>query len=57
VRDEQHRLPGAFPDAKELVLQDYLRLLVQGRERLVHEQDLRVVGEGPGHGHPLLHAT
>ncbi|MCY1231867.1 hypothetical protein D9M72_443290 [compost metagenome] len=57
MRDEEHRLAGLFPDAQEFFLQQRLVLLVQCREGLVHQQDLRVVGEAAGDGYPLLHAA
>ena len=31
--------------------------LVKGPERLVHQQETRLEGQGPGDRHPLLHAT
>src|SRR6185312_10035814 len=56
VRDEDDGLLVRLPNAQQLLLQDGLVLLVERREGLVHEQDLRIVGEGTGYGDALTHA-
>src|SRR6266508_1412625 len=48
VRDEDHGLPRLVPDPQQLLLEQQLVLLVERGERLVHQQDLGVGGEGPG---------
>src|SRR5229473_2993271 len=57
VRDEEHRAPGLLPDADELVLQGTARLRVEGRERLVHQEDRGLAHEGACNLDPLLHAS
>src|SRR5947209_6517745 len=46
VRNEDDRFLRLFPDAQEFLLQEYLVLLVERGEGLVHEQDIGVLGEG-----------
>ena len=55
--DEDHRGRPALPDPQQLELEDLPRLRVDRRERLVHQQDLRLRREGPGEPRPLLHAA
>jgi len=56
VGDEDHRLAVPFPDAQKLVLQDQLGLGVEGTERLVHQYDVGIDGEGARQRDPLPHA-
>ena len=57
VGHEHDRLvdPGLEPE--QLVLEAAADDRVDGAERLVHEEDRRVGGQGPGHAHPLLLAA
>ena len=55
VRDEDDGLLAGRPDSKQLGLHAHPRLLVQGAERLVHEQDHRVDRQRPRDCDPLLH--
>src|SRR5215211_6098061 len=57
VGHEQHGHAELLADAQHEVLQVAARLRVDGRERLVHQQDLGLVGERPRDRHPLLHAA
>src|SRR6516225_4987672 len=57
MRDEQHRGLHPPPDAEQLVLQLLSRLHVDGCERLVHQQYLRVLGESAREPDTLLHAA
>ena len=57
VGDEQDRGPGLPPDPLELVVQDVAGHGVERAEGLVHEQHVGVLGQRPGQGHPLAHAT
>src|SRR4051812_41853715 len=57
VGDEDDGLPGVLPDADELGEEHVARLRVERAEGLVHEQHLRVAGEGAGQRHPLLHPS
>src|SRR5688572_12950680 len=57
VGHEQHGHAVLLADAQDEVLEVAARLRVDRRERLVHEQDLRLVGERPGDRHALLHAA
>ena len=57
VGDEEHvelRLP---PDPLQLVVHQVAGHGVEGAERLVHEQHVGLLGQRPGQGHPLAHAT
>ena len=56
VGDEQHRLAGRLPEAEQLVLQQQACLLVQRAERLVHQKQLRIDGEGAHDRDALAHA-
>src|SRR5688500_9592354 len=55
VRDEQDGLAIGLPDAQQHLLHQRPRLVVQGAEGLVQQQDLRIVGERPGERGALLH--
>ena len=57
VGDEDDGLAGGLPDPQEFVLELFAGLGVQGGERFVHQQDVRLVGEAAGDGHALLHAA
>src|SRR5262245_37460586 len=57
VRDEEDRLPSLLPDPEQLETHLFARQGVEGPERLVHEQDLRVVDERATDRGPLLHPT
>src|ERR1700722_944586 len=57
VGDEHQRLLVDLPDAQELLLQDGAVLLVERRERLVHQQDLGIVGKGARDRDALAHAA
>src|SRR5947209_1585124 len=57
MRDEHDRLASGSPDAQYFVLQQLSCLRVKGCERLVHQQDVGVVGETAGDRDPLLHPT
>src|SRR5205085_9618066 len=52
-----NRLAVIFPYPQQLALKDELGLLVERREWLIHEEHLRVVGEGSGDRDSLLHAA
>ena len=41
-------------DPLQLVLHFFAKLQIQGRQRLVQKQHLRLVDQGPGDGHTLL---
>src|SRR5579883_1550289 len=55
--DEDDRLTPPGPDVEELHAKLLPRHGVERRERLVHQQELRVVDEGTADGDPLLHAA
>lgn len=55
--DEQGGGAGGLGEGEQLVLEDGAQLGVQGREGLVHQEDLRFHGEGAGDGHALPHAA
>src|SRR5437016_2891715 len=57
VGDEQDRLAASFPDAHELRLHDLAGLRVERRERLVHQQNLRVDRQRTREIDPLAHAA
>ena len=57
VGHEQHGHAVLLADPQDEVLQVAARLRVDRGEQLVHEQDLRLVGERPRDRHPLLHAA
>ena len=56
VGDEQDRLVEFLLDGQEFVLHLTTDQRVQGTERLVHQQDVRVAAQGPGQPDALLHA-
>jgi hypothetical protein len=55
VRHEEDRLAPALPDLGELHVDLIPGERVEGSERLVHQQDGRVVDQRPAEGHPVLH--
>ena len=55
--DEHDRLAGHVPQAQELLVQHVAHDLVEGAERLVHEQEIGVERERPRDRRPLLHAA
>src|SRR5690349_1601051 len=57
VGDEEHGQLLLAPDPLELVVQDVAGHRVQGAERLVHQQDVGVLGQGAGEGDALAHAA
>ena len=57
VRDEHDGEPCLAPHVLELVVQQVARDGVERAERLVHEEDIRVLREGAGERDPLAHAA
>ena len=57
VGHEQHGEVALAPERLELVVEQVAGHGVERAERLVHEQDVGVLGEGPGQGDPLAHAA
>src|SRR5687767_15997860 len=57
VGDEEDRRAGARPDVLQFQLKDIARLSVERGEGLVHEEHLRLDGEGASKLDALLHAT
>src|SRR5437899_8362820 len=57
VGHEDHRQAGLPPQPLELVVEQVPRHRVERSEGLVHEQDLRLLGEGAGQGDPLAHPS
>src|SRR5207244_3649412 len=57
VGDQHDGLSLLGPELQQVVLEHTSRLLVDGRERLVHQQHLRAHGERAGQAHALLHPT
>ena len=55
MRDEKNRLFVLLPDAQQFFLKQQFVLCVQSRKWLVHEQYLRIVGEGTGNRDTLFH--
>ena len=55
--DEEHRETGVLPELQELLLHLAPGQRVERRERLVHQQDVRLHRHAAGDGHPLLHAA
>ena len=55
--NEQHGAPARAPDTRELVLHLAAGLRVQGGERLVHEQHVRLGRQNPRDLDPLFHAA
>ncbi len=56
VGHKEDRLPRFLPDLLQLLVQDVASLSVERGERLVHEQDPRIHGEGAGNRDTLSHA-
>ena len=56
VTNRTVKLPLA-PEPLELVVEQVAGHGVERTERLVHEEDVGVLGEGPGQGDPLAHAA
>ena len=50
-------LPERLPDPQQLALQIFARLGVERGERLVHQENVGIVGEAAGDRHALLHAA
>ena len=57
MRDEDDGSSGACPQLAQLALQTLPSEGVDGAEGLVHQDDLRVVGQRPGDLAALLHAA
>ena len=55
--DEDNRFLRLRPDAQELKLHEIPGLGIQGRERLVHQEDARIHRQSPGQVDSLLHAA
>ena len=55
--DQQRRLLQLLLDLQHLVAEQQPRLLVERRERLVHQQDFRLGGERARHRYALAHAA
>ena len=49
--------PAILPESLELVVEQVAGHGVEGAEGLVHQQDVGVLGEGPGEGDALAHAA
>lgn len=54
--DEDRRFAGLSDDAADVVADGQPGLVVQGGERLVKEQKIRLEGQGADQGGPLAHA-
>ncbi len=57
VRDEDDGASGFAPDALEFVVQQVAGLRVESGERLVHQKDVGLGGQGAGNGYALPHAA
>ena len=57
VRHEDHRRPRLVPQRQQLGGHDRLGLHVERAERLVHQQDRRLVDQRRRQRHPLAHAA
>lgn len=57
VGHENDGAPLLLPQVEQLVLHDGACLHVKRRERLIHQQERGVVGEGAGEVRPLAHPT
>ena len=55
MRDQDHRLFFLLPNAQKLFAQEQPRLRIQAGKGLIHKNDFRVVGQGSGNRHLLLH--
>ena len=49
-------LPRRLPDTEELFLKEKAGLLVEGAERFVHQQEIRIDRQGAGDRNTLPHA-
>jgi hypothetical protein len=56
VGDEHDGLAVTLPDLEQFVLQALARQRVERAERLIHQQDLRPIGERAGERDALFHA-
>jgi len=54
---ENDRILACLPDAQELTLHVCPGQFIQGAERFIHEQDLRIHSQGASDSDALLHAT
>ena len=59
MRDEHHGLALLRPlhERKELLLQNFARLRVERRERLIHQENRRVHDQRAHETHALLHSA
>src|SRR3989442_418956 len=57
VGDEDHGGREGGPQLEQFVFHQDARLHVESAERLVHQQDLRLIDKGLGQRHPLAHAA
>ena len=57
VRDKDRSHPTLLDDPHQLILHCHAGESVERIERLVQEQNLRLVDECPRNGHPLRHAA
>jgi len=57
VGDEDHGDVFLEPDFLHKVLQTFPGKGVEGRQGLIHKEDLRLNRQSPGHSNPLLHAA
>jgi len=54
--DEQHGRLGALPELDQLVLEFEAQFDIELAVRLVHQEQFRLCGEGPGNDDTLQHA-
>src|SRR5215471_8325051 len=57
VGNEQHRLFFPLPDAEQHLLHERTCLIVERAEGFIEQHDFWIIGEHPGNGSALLHAT
>src|SRR5436305_6467008 len=57
MRDENNGATGFRPDALELVVQEIAGLLIQRRERLVHQEHVLLGGQSASQRNPLPHSA
>ena len=57
VGNEEDRDPVVLAHLEDEILEVVARLGIDGRKRLVHEQDGGLIREGPRDGNALLHTT
>src|SRR6266404_955398 len=57
VGNEQDRQPGIAPDPLELLVEEVAGDRIERAERLVEQEDSRLLGEGPGERDALAHAA